>query len=424
MPFFVDPLCSGSTSGFGPDSRGSNPCGSTIFVLNTNMERQTVTIDGQEIEAVKVDEEWIRQKYDEFRSTYFSNWVMPSSDKISFQVGSKMLKTFGMFKYRFPNGTLKRVYPEEAPVATPSEFISRRIKSRVWFGKGEPVRLVIRLKTSDFMPEAIYENVLIHEMTHVVVKFNMMWSGEAHDGWFKKIAEYIRNASSGKYVVERHVPEQDLKIVLQIREQSGVLPNGYVVGASYYEPVRYNGARINCILFWVDSLADALKFNRLYNENNGVGFLFSDPETGQCFNETPSQCLIMKADPKNVQELKKKDWVRQLKNRLVKWDPSHPSANYIYSKSLESTKWVTDRIKNFKTHGVLVKLRSFNESFDEEGLGNFNLIYEGFFGNVVNKVKEFVGKVGPMLSRMFHYVNDSLFGDEYFDESDGTWTIP
>lgn len=180
------------------------------------MERRKVQIDGVEIEVIRPDRIWLQENYELFLSEFFAGGRMP--DYIDLLTSTRLRGTWGWAGWR---GTYKWRYAfdrDDGVNGLESEemgwhpglngsYVHRNSKGKILLAP-ERAKYHIKLKNVDWLPEYIYEDTLIHEMCHIFCYYNKLWAGEGHDGYFLRLAEYIKRKSNGKYNITRYVKKE------------------------------------------------------------------------------------------------------------------------------------------------------------------------------------------------------------------------
>lgn len=205
------------------------------------MERQTVTVKGKPLEVVKIDVAWMEENYELFRQEYFSNLDMPPVEDMRFKVEVGRHKNWwGYAQYNGPSWiriragevyhpgsgeNINRVTPEAMRAmgfesdTLERKYVARNVQSWVPSYPARYSSFTIALNNEDFLPEVLFEGTLVHEMVHIATMRNRLWDGgksNAHDGWFKKIGEYITRASGGRYEIQRYVTKSEASMKTDI----------------------------------------------------------------------------------------------------------------------------------------------------------------------------------------------------------------
>lgn len=195
------------------------------------VRRKTAVVDNRPTDVILPDSEWMAEKYREFSSRFFSIHKVPDVDSgiIGLSISGRMKRSWGMaYFYGSRCGGACKCKVEEAPSPKPSH-VGRNVPGFVWIrgrSVGEP-RMAIRMSGKSFLPERVWEGVLVHEMVHIACYWNGLWTGEGHDGWFVDISDEIRDASGGEFDIQRFIGREEMLARDDIEAES------YVPGEDY-----------------------------------------------------------------------------------------------------------------------------------------------------------------------------------------------
>ncbi len=305
------------------------------------MQRKIVNVNGKDLEAVIVDPAWMRQKYEQFRGMFFSTVRMPDVGDISLEVSTRMKRAWGRAWWKdFVNRSTRQraQYDQNRDVISDEtkdawgmkqkwlegEYVRRNIKCKIP-NNPDTLKCRIQLNTREFLPEVVYEGVLVHEMVHVCCYCNRMWTGEGHDGWFRKIGDYITNASDGKYKIERYVSQDDIDIRDMIRDgvTSASDKDGWVIRLHLDKPIDYHTRtkwfRTKSMWYWIS------------NVNQINGFLAKASMNPDKFLNVNSlnfvdlginSATIYEAIRSNISDPRKQNWVQYVRDRCLEGNPA------------------------------------------------------------------------------------------------------
>lgn len=270
------------------------------------MERETRIINGKQLEVVKIDEAWMRENYELFRQEYFSDIDMPTAEEMHFLTNlgkysrrrwwgwaqveglrwQKMRGTETRYNPQIERG-INSLKPGTMGFPTGSlqdRFIKRNLRSWVTgetkYGPyseeyGKDGKYTIAVDSTDWMPELLFEGVLVHEMVHIACFKNRLWQGgmESHDGWFRQIGEYVTQKSGGRYNIERYVTKEESATRTEIRMSDNGTDDAAVVCFSLSEDIETVGTRLwestGVLWYWLPSRDEAKAFAAKALQNPG-----------------------------------------------------------------------------------------------------------------------------------------------------------
>lgn len=418
------------------------------------MQRKIVSVDGKELEVVKVDGAWMRERYEEFRLKYFSEIEMPTGRGISLVPTPRLGRVWGR---AYVSGWARKSYEQDAgrlPDGTmgfqsgslEGRYVEKRTRGFILTNPKE-ASYQIRLNTVHWLPEVVFEGVLVHEMVHIACYRNRLWQGlrNAHDGWFRKFGEYVTEASGGKYRIERYVSKEDIRQRDGIRRsimsedaESGWAVAFKVVGDEEL-PLSMQGYPY--MWYWIPRYEQVNGF--LARASMGMDFL----DTGRSHPFSGFRidfATVFEVSPDNVENPGKIKEVGIVKRLCLPGNPaSAQSPNPpITERAMERWAKLTAKSGDFMDDGVLRRKETLTDLFrhPEPKQGTFDLgeslnpsldlsdeqrlehITESLLGRMASKA---IGKARNWLYALIDKVKSSLWNDEVevVENEDGTVTI-
>ena len=243
--------------------------------------------NGKPVELIIIDEEWMKREYDMLASEIFQpiiskfGFELPPSSFVEFKCNKRehhsnwgWCRWWGRFRkmtlgeiegdmYLDHGGKLDFPHLEKEYRGNARDKVPLEIR-----------KMQIELRTSHYMLESVFEDVLVHEMVHAVVQWNHLWAGAegGHQGWFKKLSDILNTEYSEMFHVQRYVHKDDnseLRLARRAVEQSERMNK-----AQSQMPTRD--------IYVVD-----VKFDGYCNIGNSniqhAGFVFFNPQEAQYF---------------------------------------------------------------------------------------------------------------------------------------------
>lgn len=283
----------------------------------------------------------MRENYELFRQEYFSGVKMPSS--ITLEPTTRMTRAWGKAWW---HGVCKRLYAHESGRLNSPDmnfdndflersYIKRNIRKKMLVYP-DSATYRIQLDVRDFLPEVVYEGVLVHEMVHICCYCNRLWAGEGHDGWFRKIGDYITKKSGGRYNIQRYISKDEVADRERIKgavmtEDSN---SGWVVKFVLSQDLQSRGTRrwniTDSMFYWIDRqeqvdgfLAKA-SMDPAFLDTGRKKHLFPfkyDYGTKQCHAKI-TKAVLYEVNPDNIGEERKKHWAKWVRDKCLVGNPA------------------------------------------------------------------------------------------------------
>lgn len=173
------------------------------------IQRSTAIINGSPTEVMLPDEGWLEDLYREFSARFFLRWKVPDGIAIKCVSGGGGTWYGRTTGFAEECGGLFSCTMDEAPTPRPRHSENGDALGAVWFrnrSTGE-MEILIRIHTETPLPESAWRHIVVHEMIHAACYWNGLWTGDGHDGWFRDLADDIRDASGGEYDIGKFAPD-------------------------------------------------------------------------------------------------------------------------------------------------------------------------------------------------------------------------
>lgn len=220
---------------------------------------------GKPIELIVIDEDWMRKEYDMLASEIFQPVItkfglqLPPSSFVTFKCNRRehernwgRCSWWGVFRKMTigdaeTGGYIDRNENPNYPTLERQYRGGARDKIPLKIRKME-----IELRTSHYMLESVYEDVLVHEMVHAVVQWNHLWAGAegGHQGWFRKLSDMLNSEYSEMFHIQRYVHQDDNSEIRlnrkavereEARERTANRPPRIAAGDIYIVDVKFDG---------------------------------------------------------------------------------------------------------------------------------------------------------------------------------------
>lgn len=378
------------------------------------MERKTIQYAGKDLEVIIPDEEWMREKYSQFRAMFFSDGFMPESIRLN--IDNSLKHSWGVAEYWDSKmGDSGMFTVEKSRIRIPPEYVSRNSPSMMWLYNGTyPIdqhpMVGIKVRATKWLPEEVYENTMVHEMCHVFCYLNGLWTGgNGHDGYFMVLSKKIGEASGGKYKVLSKVSDEEHNLCSDINDHGFVATiqlNGsipYAFRDTGIRPVSMKSAvnpspkkkkakekpkvEPHMLFYWFEDEMDAKAF--ISNAIRSVGSLFGKKPTGvwaqdgkACLPKVIKAC-IFKTDVNSIKNRANKPLVNWIRERCVSPENGVPLS--INNTRLANWSEIMIHIKALINTGALIPYKYVNaisESADLSEERRMSLVVEGMMDSI------------------------------------------